>query len=579
VHAHSQSANPAQQRLLDTIDDVLAEAGDALSPGLTSHLRAGADRIAGMRFNLVVLGEFKRGKSTLINSLLGAKLLPTGVVPETSAITVVRHGPSPRLLVGFTDGREEHLPVSELHRFVTELDNPHNELGVASTIVETPSALLAGGVQLVDTPGIASVHEHNTEVAWEFLPQVDAALCVLDAEQPFTQTEREYFLAAAARVPRLLVIINKIDHLGQHGRLAAIEFIEKVTVQLQSTARVEFYAVSARNGEGIPRLRDRIRDLSEGEAGALISCSVARLAAEAATAALRSLRFEIHALELPLDDLRQCARLFEERADALQDARAQACDLLNTGVRRALEEQVNEPLIQFARDHDAELRADLHEQAQYLGRLPASELAATLDVWIDETIRERFGELVPRLEAVVGEHVRELQRMFAQRIEAILAELEQAAGDAFGAGAGVGLPESELSEPAAFTFKLSDVAHMLDTAVAFARRTMPGGLGRRLVVKDAKARLLNMADRHAGRLRSALVDRARDAVRDYERELSETVDDAIVAICGTVDRVSSQLAASEPEISGRCGELERRAARLESIAAELSGQVSAALHG
>jgi hypothetical protein len=489
----------------------------------------------------------------------------------------VRHGPSPRSLVRFEDGREEDFPVSELHRFVTELENPHNELGVASTIVEAPAALLAGGVQLIDTPGIASVHEHNTAVAWDFLPQVDAALCVLNADQPFTQTEREYFLAVAARVPRLLVVVNKIDHLGQHGRVAVIEFIEKVTVELRSTAHLEFYAVSARDGEASPVCVPRIRELSEREAGALVSRSVARLAGDAASAAVQALRFEMHAAELPIDDLRRGARLFGERAEALRGARAQACDLLDAGVQRVLEQQVNEPLMGFATDHEADLRADLHDHARSLGRIAASELAVALDGWIDETIRARFDELVPRLEAAIAADVRKLQRSFAQRSEAILAELDEAAGETFGTRAGRRLPEVDVSEPAAFTFKLADVAHMLDTALAFARRTAPGGLGRRLVVKDANERLLQMADRHAGRLRSALVEQVRGAVRDYQHDLGETVDDAISAIQRTVERVSSQLSVSEADVSHRRAELERRATRLERIASEVSGQVSAAL--
>jgi hypothetical protein len=75
---------------------------------------AGRARLAQARFNLVVLGEFKRGKSTLINALLRRDVLPTGVVPLTSSLTIMRHGPCDRLLVRYRDGREAEHSVSEL---------------------------------------------------------------------------------------------------------------------------------------------------------------------------------------------------------------------------------------------------------------------------------------------------------------------------------------------------------------------------------------------------------------------------------------------------------------------------------
>ncbi len=566
---HSHLATSAQARTIDAIDELVELAGESLSPTVARHLREGAERVGQARFNLVVLGEFKRGKSTLINSLLGREVLPTGVVPLTSAITVLRYGSSERLLVHYEDGREDEHEISELERFVTERENPHNCLGVDSTTVEIASELLAGGVALVDTPGIGSVHAHNTALAWEYMPRIDAALCVLNADQPFTASEREFFLAAAERAPRLLVAVNKIDHLGEHERAHAIEFIQAVSAQLITTSEVEFYAVSAKHGEGMPLLRERIRRLAEDEAGTLVIASVARLAAGAADGAAQALRFEAHAIELPLDELRRRALLFGTRVDDLGEARSQADDLLQAGVRRLLDQRVNAPLMSFARDRADELSAALSAQAAALGRLPARELGPALDAWIDEAIRERFGELVPRLEASIAADVRELQRGFAARIETILAEVQDAADEAFGSRAGGLLPEVDLSEPSAFTFKLADVAHMLDNVVAFGRRTMPGELGRRMVTRDAQERLLHMADRHAGRLRSALVERVRDAVRDYQRRLSDSVEDAIAAIHAAVQRVSQQLVAGEHEVTARRAELDRRAGRLQSLHQEL----------
>jgi GTP-binding protein EngB required for normal cell division len=568
----------ARGRLLQAIDELVAADRDFLAPTVVHELEAGRARLEQARFNLVVLGEFKRGKSTLINALLGRNVLPTGVVPLTSAVTIIRHGPCDRLIVRYRDGREAEHPISELAGFATEHGNPHNRLGVDVTIVELPAELLAGGLQLIDTPGIGSVHEHNTAVAWEFLPHVDAAVCVLTADQPFAQSERELFRAAAARVPRLLVAVNKIDHLHRGERQVAIEFIEQAAAQLLAASELEFFGISARNGDGIVRLATRSAQLVERERDALLVRSIGRLTAGAAQQAAQAISFEADAIELTRDELRRRAESFDERARTLRAARAEAADLLERSVQRLLDERVNEPLLAFAKGEANALKTELAAHANNLGRVSAGELGPALDGWIDETIRGRFDQLVPQLETSVSDEVHELQRRFARRIEAILMQVQDAAEEVFGSRTSNQLPDVDLSDPARFSFKLQDVGHMLDYVVTFGRRAMPGALGRRMALRDAEDRLLGMADRHAGRLRSALVEHVDEAVTRYQRELSALVEQTVQAIEATVERVARQRSQGEPEVRRRQLELDGLRRRAESLADELTTLVTEIAH-
>ena len=82
-----------------------------------------ADRLARGRFNVSVLGEFKRGKSTLVNALLGLDLMPTGVLPLTAVATEVVYG-TPGGTVVHTDGSTEEIDLSRLSDYVTEAGNP-----------------------------------------------------------------------------------------------------------------------------------------------------------------------------------------------------------------------------------------------------------------------------------------------------------------------------------------------------------------------------------------------------------------------------------------------------------------------
>ena len=105
-------------------------------------LTAGRQRLAELsekltheQFNLVVMGQFKRGKSTFINALLGAPIVPTSIVPLTSVVTILRYGQQRRAVVNFLDDRRQEVPLEDIAQFVTEKQNPENKLGVKEQLV------------------------------------------------------------------------------------------------------------------------------------------------------------------------------------------------------------------------------------------------------------------------------------------------------------------------------------------------------------------------------------------------------------------------------------------------------------
>jgi ribosome biogenesis GTPase A len=139
-------------------------------------------RLRERRLRVLVAGEAKRGKSTMINALLGRAVLPVGVTPLTALATTVRYGREERVHAVFRDGRSEGFPLPALHDLVTERGNPGNCRGLASVTVTVDAPILARGAELVDTPGTGSVYAHNTTEAETALESMDAAVFVLAAE-------------------------------------------------------------------------------------------------------------------------------------------------------------------------------------------------------------------------------------------------------------------------------------------------------------------------------------------------------------------------------------------------------------
>jgi ribosome biogenesis GTPase A len=168
--------------LLETVGK-LSEHSPKAGLGRLSDLK---EKILKQEFNMVIMGQFKRGKSTFINALLWAEIAPTAIVPLTSVVTILRFGEKAQGVVHYLDHRKDETSLSDIGDFVTEKRNPQNKKGVKYVEVLYPSEFLKDGVCIIDTPGVGSVFQHNTDVAYAYLPCVDAGIFVVmaDPRQP-----------------------------------------------------------------------------------------------------------------------------------------------------------------------------------------------------------------------------------------------------------------------------------------------------------------------------------------------------------------------------------------------------------
>jgi ribosome biogenesis GTPase A len=107
------------------------------------------------------VGQFKRGKSTLLNALVGQEVLPSGVVPVTTVPTILRSGERLEARVRTEAAEWQAIPAGAVEEYVSEEKNPQNAKGVAAIEVFLPSPLLSTGMCLVDTPRLGSVFAAN----------------------------------------------------------------------------------------------------------------------------------------------------------------------------------------------------------------------------------------------------------------------------------------------------------------------------------------------------------------------------------------------------------------------------------
>jgi GTP-binding protein EngB required for normal cell division len=206
-------------------------------------------RLAEDRFVLAVVGQFNRGKSSLMNAILGLDRLPIGIVPLTSVITKVSYGNPERVLIEFEGGSlKGEIPIRELPEYVTEAGNPGNRKRIAAAELQLPSDFLRRGLFFVDTPGVGSAISANTATTKRFLPEADAVIFVTSFDSPLGRDELEFLQEVREHVRKVFFLVNKLDLVPREQHEQVLTFIRERLAREIGVREPRLFAVSALAG-------------------------------------------------------------------------------------------------------------------------------------------------------------------------------------------------------------------------------------------------------------------------------------------------------------------------------------------
>ena len=414
--------------LLDQARSCLADFGEDYADALVDldQLRV---RFQSGVFRLAVLGQFKRGKSTLLNALLGAELLPTDILPVTAIPTYIAAAESLSVTVLFSDDSKTparfdvggELSLSGfLSKYVTESGNPNNQLGVERVEIGHPAAILNQGVVLIDTPGIGSTHRHNTEVAYEVLPQCDAALFLVSPDPPITEVELNYLKDIRQHLPRTFFVLNKVDNLDDKERVASINFLaDQLTPLCHATPQI--IAVSARNGlkarlsgdesgwnqSGMYEVENSLALFFAAEKKQVLIESLHRRLQDQLQNIRLRLQLSLHALQLPEEELSRKIDQFRGALPAIERENQAAEDVLEGDHDRAVvvlnrliddvRSQAKEAILEPVENYLCSVE-DSEELERLCRQVLASQIPAVFTPAMRETVNRIHGEAINFLE-------------------------------------------------------------------------------------------------------------------------------------------------------------------------------------
>ncbi|MDH7570199.1 MAG: dynamin family protein [Armatimonadota bacterium] len=559
---------PYQQtrdRLLHALHVVTEVAAARENHKLAQAAQQLTERLRQDQFNLVVLGQFKRGKTTFINALLGADLLPTAVVPLTSVVTILRCGEHQRVNVVLESGECREIALDDLPAYVTERGNPHNQKGVKEVEIFYPSEYLREGVRIVDTPGVGSVYQHNTRVAFEFIPRADAAIFLVTADLPISEAEARLLEDVRDYVRRIFFVQNKIDLVDEQEREESLQFSREVIAERAKLPHVTIHPLSARQalqakrqGDAqllerslLPRFERTLSDFLMREKGALFLINVAENGLKVVSDLSLSIHLEQRAAEIPLADLDEKIALFQHKMEAIRRARNEDGLLIRYHINRLVADVLDSDLQEFQRLQRPALVASLHAVGQQHAREGVRALVDHINQHVSQSIEDAVNAWRAREEERLREALSDALNDFTDRTNQVIADVLRVAEEVFGVHGERFAPREELSSDGRFHFD----AWKMRINPGLAAGTLFHILPRRWVLarllRQAQHRMLDQFEVHTGRARYDFVQRIQKSTDSYIAALNEKIDATVAAIAETVRRAQEQRQAGEKNLAHR----------------------------
>lgn len=559
----------------DSLAAALARLVELLGPEERPAVAELQRRLHQDRLRVLVAGEAKRGKSTLINALLGEAVLPTGVLPLTSVTTTVTYGDMRGVDVEYADGGVQQARIDDLPDLVTEVGNPHNERGVESIVVRGPYPLLRSGVELVDTPGVGSVYEHNSQAAREALRAMDAAIFVTSASPPVAASERRFLAELREHAVQAFVVLSKVDQIAERDRPVVRDFVARVASEAlgAATTPAPVSALQAISGgeaawaeSGMADFTTSLTAYLDTRRRADLLLSVAGQAARLATHGADDVRLTLRGADLAADALREMHETFTARLTDIRrladEAQALAAAAIERLIGRTTAAADNERRAASARIADG-----LHRWLLERGARSASELERDGQAWIADAVAAETVRWRARQQRWLDGELGGVTAQLQDRLDEQIAAVRAAAADAFGVeldlvAVAVGLPASR--HFARYGGEMDGFSGLLAAGV---RTRLPGDWGRRRVADHLHGVAAAQTDRGFGRARADIQYRLQEAGREIRAALGQRYEAAVARVERAIDAGAELSSRATADRRVAADDLRDRQAALEAVAA------------
>ncbi len=548
---------------------------------LTQALPEIRDNLQAERFRLVVLGQFKRGKSTFINALLGERILPTDVIPVTAVITEIHHGAEASARVFFHEGEPKQVAIPELEQYVSEASNPKNVKKVDKVEVYYPAAMLEKGLIIVDTPGVGSIHEHNTRLTQEYLLQADAAVFIFSADPPLTELEKDFLRMLIPVVPHIIFVLNKSDYLEAHELEKVLHFNRSILEELLN-GQTEIVPISAlkglqaklnrddgrMNGSGLPALEQKLNDFLLQHRGRYFIISNAERIVRVCHEWQNLVELERKAQTLSIEELNANLNKFNQYIEKIKK-NSQRLSYLLEEIKQRLLQYYDDQTQAFIRQHEPTIRQKVNQIIDANRRAPRHQLLPTIQTAVIHVVIDEFEPFRLRIEKTIKEKFNEEIQYLNSEVTQIINDIYRFSAELFQISQAIQLRQDVWRYKSQFYYQTWEVETSLEQLQQAFMLLLPRALYLTLIKKKINRSIWQKLDQQWGRFRSDLFYGLNDNNRQFLYEFNHLLERTATEISQLIQKQMALKQAGEQDLKENLKKQDQLLAKVNRILDEV----------
>ena len=209
-----------RQQSVAVLDGLVTKAGEFQLAEPPEALKQHRQRLRENTYQVLVVGEAKRGKSTFVNALIGRDILPTDVAVATSQVFNIRPAKQEAYRLRFEDGSAREITAADLPRYGSQVMHDAGVVPAPEEIirwieVDMPVRFLPRGVTILDTPGLGALYAGHARITYRFVPEADAVIFVLDSGQPIVEEDLKFIDQILSVTRNIFFVQTKIDQYSK----------------------------------------------------------------------------------------------------------------------------------------------------------------------------------------------------------------------------------------------------------------------------------------------------------------------------------------------------------------------------
>lgn len=427
----------------------------------------------------------------------------------------------------------------------------------------------------MDTPGVGSVYENNTDVTYGFLPRVDAGIFLLTVDPPLSKEEIAFLKDVYPHVERIFFVLNKIDYVGEEELQEVIEFAKQNLRESVGIENVPVYPVSAKYAlEGrvendqekirFSRIEELERELEKfllKEKGSIVLRSSANKALSILSRLLFQVDLEIKAATTPLETLEDKIKKFQQIKEEIVQERRDS-EFLFRGEIDSLIKIVNTDMEHFRKQKVNAIMQQLKDVFEANKHRGALELSRIMEDAMKEILVKEFDDMVAKENEKVNQEYARIARRFSEKVNSIIDKLMEHAAELFEIPLEKFQVDESITEESSLWYKLEDPPRLLDAFDAVGKfvsySLLPAAIAQRKIKSDLEKKVPEKVDMNCGRVRSDFVDRITKSAMELRWAMEQKLNQAISFVEEAVKRAMELRQRGEKEVEKALGELKAK---------------------